>query len=137
MADQVNPLGGLVPGVPKTPATVSAPPRPIPTKTPSKDPSTPGGQDSVRAEGRDGSREGHEGLDAAVQRVADFIQQAPSDLKFMVDQETGQYFFKILDPVTHETIRQVPSEEVLAMARRLHQLGDSKGATGVLVDAEG
>ena len=134
MADQVNPLGGLVPGVPQTPAPVSAPPRPIPTKTASKGPSAPGEKVSARAEGQDGS---HEGLDAAVKSVADFIQQAPSDLKFMVDQETGQYFFKILDPVTHETIRQVPSEEVLAMARRLHQLGDSKGATGVLVDAEG
>ncbi len=55
----------------------------------------------------------------------------------MVDNSTGQYYFKIIDSVTHEIIRQVPSEEVLTMARRLQELTDSKGARGVLVDAEG
>lgn len=55
----------------------------------------------------------------------------------MVDQDTGISYFKIIDPKTQETIRQVPSEEVITMARRLKDMEGSKQASGVLVDEEG
>jgi len=78
-----------------------------------------------------------ESLDAAAKVVEEFLQQSASYLKFGVDKETGTYFFRIIDPVTQETIRQVPSEEILTMARKLRSLSDPKDASGVLMDEEG
>jgi flagellar protein FlaG len=78
-----------------------------------------------------------ESLDAAAKIVEDFLQQSASYLKFGVDKETGTYFVRIIDPVTQETIRQIPSEEILTMARKLRNLSDPKDASGVLMDEEG
>ncbi|HLP31636.1 MAG TPA: flagellar protein FlaG, partial [Geothrix sp.] len=76
-------------------------------------------------------------LEAATKSVEAFLQRSSSSLKFGVDQETGSYTFKIIDPVTQETIRQVPSEEILEMARRLRALDNPKDASGILMDEEG
>ncbi|HJV22376.1 MAG TPA: flagellar protein FlaG [Holophagaceae bacterium] len=134
MADQVNPLGGLMPGVTQSVPSIPVSPHPASIPTP-KAPVSAGGKEGVRS----GSEKApsKESLEAAAKTVEGFIQQSPSDLKFMVDKSTGQYYFKIVDSVTHEVIRQVPSEEVLTMARRLQEISDPKGARGVLVDAEG
>ena len=133
MADQVNPLGGLTPGANQAIPSTPVPSRPA-TPSPSKASAPAGGKESVQAEHRAATKEG---LEAAAKSVEGFLEQAPSDLRFMVDKTTGQYYFKVVDSRTHETIRQVPSEEVMAMARRLHEMADPKGATGVIVDAEG
>ena len=135
MVDQLNPMGGLMPGATQTVAVTTASPRPVSPPVNSKAPAAPSGKEGVRT----GSEKApsKESLDSAAKAIEGFIAQSPSDLKFMVDNSTGQYYFKIIDSVTHETIRQVPSEEVLTMARRLQELTDPKGARGVLVDAEG
>jgi len=78
-----------------------------------------------------------EGLEAAAKQVADYLQKSSSDLEFGVDKDTGQYYFKVINPETHETIRQVPTEEMLAMAKRLRELGDARNASGVLMDEQG
>jgi flagellar protein FlaG len=78
-----------------------------------------------------------ESLDAAAKIVEDFLQQSSSYLKFGVDKDTGTYFFRIIDPVTQETIRQIPSEEILTMARKLRNMSDPKDVSGVLMDEEG
>jgi flagellar protein FlaG len=138
MADQVTFLGSVaaVANQAISSAPVSTPrPAPAPVSSSSSSSATA----SKAADGSASSAEAvsKESLEAAARSVEDFIKQAPSDLKFMVDDDTGQYYFKIVDPSTQETIRQVPSEEILAMARRLQQLNDPKGATGVIVDAQG
>lgn len=130
MADQVNPLGGLAPGMAQTLQSLSAAPSPKPaTARPA--------EAKPKAEDRRSEGVSKESLEAAAKSVEDFLQQTPSDLKFMVDKETGMYYFKVINPETKETIRQVPSEEVLAMARRLRALSGSNDASGVLVDKEG
>lgn len=128
MTDQVNPLGSLVAGMAKSfpvasPVPSKPPPRPADSKAPSQE---------KRAEGVS-----KESLEAAVTDVQDYFQQLPTDIKFVVDKATGTYYFKIIDPQTQEVIRQVPSEEVLAMARKLRELSDSRNASGVIVDKEG
>ena len=136
MVDQVNPMGGLMPGVTQAIITTSASPRPASPPPNLKAPAVSGGREGVQLAGSE-KAPSRESLESAAKAIEGFIAQSPSDLKFMVDQSTGQYYFKIIDSVTHEVIRQVPSEEVLTMARRLQELTDPKGARGVLVDAEG
>jgi len=66
------------------------------------------------------------------------VRPASSDLAFQVDQDTGIAFFKVIDSGTRKVIRQVPSEEVLAMAKKLREMSpDGSAPPGVLVNKEG
>jgi flagellar protein FlaG len=132
MADQVNPTGNLAPGLALTftaavqPQTAQEKPRVAKPTTPQ--PGSPeGGSVDTSAKA----------LDSAVKEFKDYLQQNQSDLSFQVDQSSGRMYFKLVDSRTKEVIRQIPSEEVLAMARKLRELANSKGASGVLVDKEG
>ena len=134
MANQVNLTGGLTPGANQTLSSAPVPQRPAPTPAPQVPPAVPGETGSSRPEG-EASKASPEQIKQAAHKVAAAINGSPSDVKFMVDDSTGQYYFKIVDAVTHRTIRQVPSEEVLSMAQRLQEL--SSGSTGFIVDAKG
>ena len=46
-----------------------------------------------------------------------------TQVQYNVDKDTGIVSFQVIDENTHEVIRQVPSEEVIAMARSLKQSG--------------
>lgn len=58
----------------------------------------------------------------AVQRANDTVQVLRSNLQFTVDETTGIDVVKFIDVKTKEVIRQIPSEEMLALARRLDEL---------------
>jgi len=73
--------------------------------------------------------------DAQVQRAAAAIDErittiAPN-LRFSVDSDTGKTVVKVVDISTGETIRQMPSEEVLAISRSIDRL------QGLLLNGEG
>ena len=130
MAAQVDPLGSLVSGMVQAQqiSTVSSSSKSLKTRSAESTPEAENQQD-IGVSG--------EGLEAAAKQVADYLQKSSSDLEFGVDKDTGQYYFKVINPETHETIRQVPTEEMLAMAKRLRELGDAKNASGVLMDEQG
>lgn len=132
MADQVNPTGSLAPGLPLTLLMASTP-----SQTPEK-PRPAKTADSPSARVADGPS-ASSGLspEAAVGELKAFFQQASSDLVFQVEEGTKHIYFKIIDSQTKEVVLQVPSEEILAMARKLRRLANPKGASGVLVDKEG
>jgi len=137
MADQVNLIGGLPPGASQTPSSATVPQRSTPAPAPATPSKGSGEAGPVRTGSEEGSKPTAERVKQAAQKVAAFVNATPSDIKFMVDDSTGQYYFKVVDAVTHKVIRQVPSEEVLAMAQRLQQISDGKSVTGLLVDAKG
>lgn len=64
------------------------------------------------------------GLSAAIEQINDFIQFARRDLVFSVDDATQQTIVTVVDAQTQEVIRQIPTEEVLAIAARL---GEARG----------
>lgn len=144
MADQVNPIGSLTPGPsPVAAAAASAPqvaattaPRPrVPSRveatSPSGDTSPAGGASPSKAERSTNLEEATKSLQA-------YLKGLPSDLQFRQDEDSGKAFFKVVNPVTREVIRQVPSEEVLAMARKLKELDQlGNNAPGLLLDHEG
>jgi flagellar protein FlaG len=57
-----------------------------------------------------------------VLRAGDAVRKLASNLLFSLDQETGKTVIKIVDSQTNEVIRQIPSEEVLAIARNLDRI---------------
>ena len=58
-------------------------------------------------------------LNSAVKATKDFVGTINSSLEFSIDDDTGTSIVKIIDKETKEIIRQIPSEEMLAIAKAL------------------
>jgi len=60
----------------------------------------------------------------AVSNLNKVVQSLPhgSSLEFMVDQDTKINVVKVVDKTTNEVIRQIPSEEIIDIARALDKL---------------
>lgn len=59
-------------------------------------------------------------LEVAVKKMQDYATQIISrDLSFSVDEASGETVIRVVDPETDEVVRQIPSEEVLRIARSL------------------
>lgn len=61
-------------------------------------------------------------LQASIQAVNDFVQRINNSLQFSVDKDTGKTIVKVVDISTQEVIKQIPSEEMVAIAKALDQL---------------
>ncbi len=76
-------------------------------------------------------------LPEAVDAVSDFLQAKNRDLTFSVDEKTDRAIVKVVDSKSGELIRQIPSEEVLALAERIKSLHDDIGTrVGILINNE-
>ena len=58
------------------------------------------------------------------------LRERQSDLSFSVDESTGKTVVRVVRETTGELVRQIPSEEVLAIANALRSIEHS-GALGV------
>ncbi len=103
-------------------ATGSAEPAPQRQELPSSGGSMPVAEQAAIGQ----SSDLQETLDALTQRV----QSMQRDLQFSVDKHSGQTVVKVIDSETDEVIRQIPAEEVLALAKRLDE------ASGMLLKTE-
>ncbi|WP_157651309.1 flagellar protein FlaG [Dechloromonas denitrificans] len=61
-------------------------------------------------------------LQDAVKSMNDFVGTINNSLKFSVDDETGKTIVKVMDVDTKEVIKQIPSEEMIAIAKAVDQL---------------
>lgn len=61
-------------------------------------------------------------LQDAVKSMNDFVGTINNSLKFSVDDETGKTIVKVMDIETKEVIKQIPSEEMIAIAKAVDQL---------------
>ena len=55
----------------------------------------------------------------AVEQLADHTRRLGRELQFEIDDDSGQTVIKVIDPVTGEIVRQIPSEEAVERARNL------------------
>jgi flagellar protein FlaG len=64
-----------------------------------------------------------EQVQKAVEDVRKSISQtASNNLRFSVDDDTGQTIVRVTDVQTGELIRQIPSEEMVALAKALDRM---------------
>lgn len=65
--------------------------------------------------------------------VSEIVDQMPQiirrDLNFSVDEASGKTVVKIIDAESKEMVRQIPPEELLALARRLQQIEQEQSAS--------
>lgn len=61
-------------------------------------------------------------LGEALERVREALAPVARNLQFSVDDDTGKTVVRIIDSSTNEVIRQMPSEEMLAISRSIDKL---------------
>ena len=61
-------------------------------------------------------------VEAAVNAVKEFIQPMASNLAFEMDDDSGRTVIRITEASSGELIRQIPSEEMLEIAKALDRL---------------
>ena len=64
-------------------------------------------------------------LHEAVSQINSMVQSVQRDLAFSLDEDSGQTVIKVLDSKTGSLVRQIPSEEVLAIATQLKAMNQS------------
>ncbi|MCP3689259.1 MAG: flagellar protein FlaG [Gammaproteobacteria bacterium] len=69
-------------------------------------------------------------LESSVSQLNELVQSVQRDLHFSIDEFSGDTVVQVLDSKTEEVIRQIPSDEVLAMAKNIESM------KGVLFSAE-
>ena len=68
------------------------------------------------------SEKNREALDSAVSSMNDLLGTLGHSLRFNIDDETGKTIVKVMDSQTQEVIKQIPTEEMLAIAKALDKL---------------
>ena len=58
-------------------------------------------------------------IEQAVTRLNDHVQLVRRDLQFSIDDDTGKTIVKVLDSESGDLIRQIPSEELIAIAQAI------------------
>lgn len=58
----------------------------------------------------------------AVGKIQDFVSMSNNQIQFSVDSDSGTPVVKIVDASNDKVIRQIPSEEALAIAKALDKL---------------
>lgn len=61
-------------------------------------------------------------LQSAVAAANEFVKPINSAVEFSLDKESGNMIVKVFDSSTKEVIRQIPSEEMVAIAKALDQI---------------
>lgn len=128
----IQPISGSAASLPATPpsqvapnnaplanAPVAASPAPSPARAAPTVPEAATAQESKRAAS---AAELRSSVQDAVKRANETVQVLRSNLQFTVDQATGIDVVKFIDIKTKEVIRQIPSEEMVALARRLDEI---------------
>ncbi len=63
-----------------------------------------------------------EAVAAAVDSANAYVQSTSTNLKFTLDKETGETVIRMVDTETNEVLRQIPSEEMLAISKSIDRM---------------
>lgn len=61
-------------------------------------------------------------VQGAAKQIEQFIQTVAQNLQFKIDDNSGQIVVRLIDNETQKVIRQIPSEEMLEIAKTLDKL---------------
>ncbi len=60
-------------------------------------------------------------LQKAVDRLKNHVQNLDREFQFNEDKETGDIVVKVVNPENNQVVRQIPSEELLGLVKRLEE----------------
>ena len=73
-------------------------------------------------------------MESIVSQLKDYVQSMQRDMDFHVDDATGRVVVQVIDSNTSEVIRQIPAEEILAIARHLADALESNEPKGFFIE---
>lgn len=112
--------GSISAGTAAIPAAALAANRSSGTTTDSIAPSPQAITESTAAEGFGAvAQPSREQIDQAMTKVKEALPEVAQNLQFSLDEDTGRTIVKVVDSGTNEVIRQIPSEELLAISKAL------------------
>lgn len=104
--------------------TTRASNRPAPQSRPANEPVAVEQSQAVSA------AEAAESVRQAVQQANDALRQSAVGVEFSLDQGSGRVIVSVVDSETKEVLRQIPSEQMLAISRAIDNL------RGLLIEQE-
>jgi flagellar protein FlaG len=96
------------PSVPRETAPAQARSTPAPAVQGARTPAAPPSDASVKQ---------------AARQINEFLKSSKADVEFSVDSSSKHVVVRIVDAQTKEVIRQMPSEETIAISKSLDQMG--------------
>ena len=63
-------------------------------------------------------------LQSAIRNVSGYVQNITRELNFSIDEELGKTVVRVIDENTGDVIRQIPSEDMLQLARNIAEVKD-------------
>jgi flagellar protein FlaG len=69
-------------------------------------------------------------------KLQEFVNLSDKKLQFSVDDKSGRHVVTVTDKLSGDVIRQIPSEEVLRLARNLSELAETANRSGKLILTE-
>ena len=74
-------------------------------------------------------------IQEAADQIGEFLNVINSDLNIAVDRDVNRTVVKVINRTNDEVIRQIPSEEVLSLMRRMSDIANQSagGASGMLL----
>jgi len=73
-------------------------------------------------------------METIVSQLKDYVQGMQRDMDFHVDDKTGRVVVQVIDSSSNEVIRQIPAEEILAIARHLADALESNEPKGFFIE---
>jgi len=73
-------------------------------------------------------------MEQVVSQLKDYVQSMQRDMDFHVDDQTGRVVIQVIDSNSNEVIRQIPSEEILAIARHLADALENSEPKGFFIE---
>jgi len=64
-------------------------------------------------------------LKKAISEINEFVQSVQRDLSFNMDEESGLTVIRVIDRGSGDLVRQIPSEEVLAIASQIRDVREN------------
>lgn len=80
----------------------------------------------------------NEEIQEIVDSVAAMAHTLNRELQFSINADSGDTVITVLDKNTGETVRQIPSEEIVRLAERMQEYSKDQldSATGLLIDSQ-
>lgn len=75
-------------------------------------------------------------IEEVASKLQDFVNLIDKQLQFRVDDDSGRHVVTVSDKLSGDVIRQIPSEEVLRLARNLSELAETATRSGKIITTE-
>lgn len=78
-------------------------------------------------------QEEQKAIEEVASKLQEFVNLIDKKLQFSVDEDSGRHVVTVSDKLSGDVIRQIPSEEVLRLARNLSDLAETASRSGKII----